>query len=281
MKFFIILDCNKLFNSFWMDRIFKLLIKFIFCKKKYLLSRSFIKVDNNASFIVEKGVRIINSKINIEPNCTVVIKKDTTIINCSLTLSGESTKVEIGSGNFLKNVTSFVKDGVLSLGDNNEIHSKKMHRNCELTIQGVVRIGNKNRLSCNIWTRYNSILSIGSYTNINDYSEIRCDEKVVIGNFNQISYNVMIWDTNTHCMYEPHERRELSKKYFLGYEYEKPKTAPIVIGDDCWIGKNASILKGVIISSNSIVGFGVLLTGKSIPENSVVVSDHSIRIMPK
>ena len=63
---------------------------------------------------------------------------------------------------------------------------------------------------------------IGNYNNINERSWLRADEQITIGDYNQISYNVMIWDTNTHNIYTPSKRRELTEKYypFFGYEYE-------------------------------------------------------------
>ena len=45
-------------------------------------------------------------------------------------------------------------------------------------------------------------------------SWLRADEQITIGDYNQISYNVMIWDTNTHNIYTPSKRRELTEKYY-------------------------------------------------------------------
>nr|WP_269851768.1 DapH/DapD/GlmU-related protein [Methanosarcina horonobensis] len=44
----------------------------------------------------------------------------------------------------------------------------------------------------------------------------------------------------------------------------------ISIEDDVWIGTNATILPGVTIGKNSVIGAGAVVN-KSIPPNSVVV----------
>jgi acetyltransferase-like isoleucine patch superfamily enzyme len=129
--------------------------------------------------------------------------------------------------------------------------------------------------------RYNGVLAIDRYTNINEYSEIRCDENIKIGKYTQISYNVNIWDTNTHCIFPSHKRRLLAEKHFplLGYDGEKPVTIPVLIGDDCWIGKDSSIMKGCHIGNECIIGFHTILINKQIPEGKTVTNSIDLKIM--
>ena len=77
-----------------------------------------------------------------------------------------------------------------------------------------------------VWVRFGGVVDIGRYTNINANSEIRCDDSVSIGAYNQISYNVRIWDTNTHSLLDKSERRTLTETRFpyFGYEKERPIT---------------------------------------------------------
>lgn len=49
----------------------------------------------------------------------------------------------------------------------------------------------------------------------------------------------------------------------------KLKTAPIEIGENAWIGANATILKGVKIGKNSIVAAGSVVN-KSVPDGYIV-----------
>lgn len=48
--------------------------------------------------------------------------------------------------------------------------------------------------------------------------------------------------------------------------------APVVVGDNCWIGAGAVICPGVTIGKNSVIGAGSVVT-KDIPENSVAAGN--------
>lgn len=47
------------------------------------------------------------------------------------------------------------------------------------------------------------------------------------------------------------------------------KTAPVIIGKDCWIGANSTILPGVTIGDYSVVAAGSVVT-KDVPSGSLV-----------
>lgn len=47
------------------------------------------------------------------------------------------------------------------------------------------------------------------------------------------------------------------------------RALPIVIGDDCWIGANASILQGVTIGRGCVIAAGSVVT-RDIPDNCLV-----------
>ena len=49
-------------------------------------------------------------------------------------------------------------------------------------------------------------------------------------------------------------------------------TKPIKIGNDVWIGVNVTILPGVTIGENAVVGAGAVVT-KDVPDNAVVVGN--------
>ncbi|MDU1630666.1 MAG: DapH/DapD/GlmU-related protein, partial [Lactococcus lactis] len=53
-------------------------------------------------------------------------------------------------------------------------------------------------------------------------------------------------------------------------------TAAIQIGRNCWIGSQVTILKGVTIGDNSIIGAGVVVY-QDVPENSIILSNGEIR----
>ena len=226
---------------------------------KYLFNGSWIRHLPGGKISLGKNVKIKNSNIFVNSNAILRI--------------GDNVRIE--------NANIYVGQGSLTLNECVIIQSSN-HEKATITIDnGICRIDDHSRISCRrIWIRFGGSLSIGSYTNINSGSEIRCDERISIGSFNQISYNINIWDTNTHSILPTDQRRQLTiDKYpSFGYEIARPITKPIFIGDDCWIGENATIFKGTSIGNGSIIGYGTFLSGKSIPSNSRVTCRRDLTI---
>lgn len=127
---------------------------------------------------------------------------------------------------------------------------------------------------------FRGLLKIGKYTNLNCETEVRCDESVEIGKFCMISYNVRIWDTNTHQQIPIEDRRNRTMKFFpsFGVETDRPSTRRVVIGDDCWLGESASILKGSQLGQHVTIGYNTLIIGTHIPDNVSVVGENNIKI---
>ena len=225
---------------------------------KYLFNKSYIRI-------------LKGGKCNISPKSR--IRRSHIIIY-------DGGELQIDDNVILDNVDIILKKGKLSIAKNSIITSRK-HK-VEVNLEnGNIVIGKNSKISCSrIWCRFGGNIKIGHYTNINDWSEIRSDERVEIGSFNQISYNVRIWDTNTHQILPKAERRIITKEYFpvFGKDLHRPVTMPVIIGDDCWIGEYSSILKGVTIGNGCVIGFGTFITKKNIPVNSQVYNKRDIII---
>ncbi len=189
--------------------------------------------------------------------------------------ASNNSHIKIGKNCVIQASDINIQNGSLIIGENVSLINTKIKIN-----QGTIIIKNNARIMCHIWIRYGGVVNIGEYTNINIGSEIRSDESITIGDFTQISYNVNIWDTNTHCIYPPYKRRELSKTIGIGNEIEKPITKPVKIGNDCWIAKNSSILKGVVLGDNTIVGYGTTIINKCIENNSIIVPKLDFKNKP-
>ena len=52
------------------------------------------------------------------------------------------------------------------------------------------------------------------------------------------------------------------------FEFCKTQTAPVVIGDNVWIGGGAILMPGVTIGDNVVIGAGSVVT-KDIPSDSI------------
>lgn len=107
-------------------------------------------------------------------------------------------------------------------------------------------------------TTKNATLQLGSNVGISN-STIYCTNHISIGNYVFIGNSCKIWDTNFHSI-DPTERCLDGDRDVL--------SAPVVIKDKAFIGGGVTILKGVTIGENSIIGAGSVVT-KSIPSNEI------------
>lgn len=85
-----------------------------------------------------------------------------------------------------------------------------------------------------------------------------------IGDDCMLSENIDIWNTDSHHIINEN-----------GNVINKNK--PIIIGNHVWIGKNCSILKGVIVGDNSIIGMSSVVT-KNVDKNSIYVGNPAQKV---
>lgn len=230
-------------------------------KWSYIPKHTFFRVCTTANVKIGKKVTIHNSRIIVTPGSSIEIGDNVTIENSEIS----------------------VDHGKCIIGDHSLIGSRESRLLLNIET-GDVSIGHHSKISVRrLWIRFCGILSIGDYTNINGGGEIRCDERIAIGSYNQISYNVNIWDTNTHNILPVDERRFVAQKYYpyFGKETSRPSTVPITIGDDCWIGQNSTILKGTILGDEVIVGFNTIIPGKVIPSKTTVVANVELKMIQR
>lgn len=231
-------------------------------KWKYLFHGSYVYVSCNSTLEIGKNVRIRHAKIHVSEHSKVVISNKVCITNAIIVCNNSS----------------------LSIGEESIVENGSMPMRCMLSISNKsnVSFGTHNRLRMKrVWARFGGKLHFGNYINLNEYSEIRCDENVTVGDFVEISYNVKIWDTNTHEFEKIEQRRERWKKLYLKRDVsEKPRTSPVYIGSDTWIGENVALLKGTTIGERCIVGFGTLVSGKTIPDRTTVLNKTELMMIP-
>ncbi len=105
-----------------------------------------------------------------------------------------------------------------------------------------------------------AMLEIGNNVGIS-CTAIVCHRKIVIGNDVKIGGNVVIYDTDFHSL-DARERNAIPEST------ANIRTAEVVIGDGVFIGAHSTILKGVSIGQNAIIGAGSIVT-KTVPENEL------------
>lgn len=103
-------------------------------------------------------------------------------------------------------------------------------------------------------------LSIGDNVGIS-CTAIICKKKIVIGNNVMIGGNTVIYDTDFHNL-------DSTMRAAIPEDHSSIKMKDVIIEDNVFIGAHVTILKGVRIGKNSIIGACSLVT-KSIPENEI------------
>ena len=108
-------------------------------------------------------------------------------------------------------------------------------------------------------------IKIGKNVQINDFVHISAANLITISDNVLIASKVFISDSS-HGKYD-------------GFNQDKPSTppqnrklysSPIFIGKNTWIGESVTILKGVSIGNNCIIGANSIVT-KDIPDNVIIV----------
>ena len=101
-------------------------------------------------------------------------------------------------------------------------------------------------------------ITIGDNVFFNNDCAVHAIKEIRIGSETIFGENVRVYDHNHRFADE--------KEAIKGQGYS---TAPVVIGEHCWIGSNVTILKGATIGDNCVIGAGCVIA-ENIPSNTVV-----------
>jgi acetyltransferase-like isoleucine patch superfamily enzyme len=143
--------------------------------------------------------------------------------------------------------------GCISIGRNfHAVSAKKrslftLFSPCHLTIIGDGRI------------------EIGKNVGLNG-TTIASRERISIGDYTMIGPNTFILDHDGHSAWPPRDRWTTSGT-----------SAPVVIGQDVWIGMNCIILKGVTIGCGSIIAAGSVVI-KDVEPNSLYAGNPAVKV---
>jgi maltose O-acetyltransferase len=122
---------------------------------------------------------------------------------------------------------------------------------------------------------YGKNIYIGKNCEINMNCTFLDDNRIQIGDRALIAPNVQIY-TSFHPTNAA--RRFEDSKSGGSFSFCETRTAPVVIGNDVWIGGGAIVLPGVVIGNNVVIGAGSVVT-KDIPDNFIAVGNpcHLLR----
>ena len=198
-------------------------------------------------------------------------------------------------------VSKFVQAGKMVLAFDNTVHGNQSQEvfsssNPDKLVSRVREYLNEVRVGINLQEK---IIQDGTWNvfQINNKADLIVGRNVICRNFEIFhvsSGKLILHDgvfVNNSCSFNCMERIEVGNGTMIGegvrfydhdhvYTAEKIEkwqwtTAPIRVGRDCWIGSNVTILKGVTIGDNTIIGAGCLIRN-DIPANSVVYNDGNL-----
>ena len=198
-------------------------------------------------------------------------------------------------------VSKFVQAGKIVLAFDNTVHGNQGQEvfsssNPDKLVSRMIEYLNEVRVGINLQEK---IIQDGTWNvfQINNKADLIVGSNVICRNFEIFhvsSGKLILHDgvfVNNSCSFNCMERIEVGNGTMMGegvrfydhdhvYTAEKIEkwqwtTAPIRVGRDCWIGSNVTILKGVTIGDNTIIGAGCLIRN-DIPANSVVYNDGNL-----
>lgn len=123
------------------------------------------------------------------------------------------------------------------------------------------------RKNCIFATHEGAVIEFGNGNFFNCNCVVAALESIKIGNMCSFGPNVCIYD-HDHAF---GRAREKNGEGFV--------TAPVEIGNNCWVGANTVILRGTKIGDGCVIGAGCVVKG-DIPANSLVTSGRELVIRP-
>ena len=139
----------------------------------------------------------------------------------------------------------------------------------EITIEGKSKLNIDKKLKMHngakIRVRKGGNLEIGKNFGMSNGCVVTAYEHIKIGDNVMLGPNVLIYD-------QDHDYRAEG-----GVAAMKFRTAPVIIGDNVWIGANTVILRGTTIGDNSVIGAGCILKGEY-QNNTVIVQKRKTQI---
>lgn len=160
------------------------------------------------------------------------------------------------------------KSGFKSVG-NNTCCGKNLSINCGQYIEIGDNFSGGNNLTLECWDsyrdsgkKYKPELIIGNNVTFTSDTQISCAHKVVIGDNCLFGRYVYISD-NTHG------KGDFSDLDISPIERELSSKGPVIIGKNVWVGRCSTILSGVTIGDNAIIGANSVVN-KDVSANAVV-----------
>ncbi|AUM94799.1 TPA: sugar O-acetyltransferase [Clostridium botulinum] len=149
--------------------------------------------------------------------------------------------------------------------DYNQTNSKNLEEKNRILTELLGGRGANLWITAPFFVDYGDNIYFGNNCKVNMNCTFLDDNKIIIGNNALIAPNVQIYTAfhPTNAQERFGEAREDGS-----FEFCKTQTAPVVIGNNVWIGGGVIIMPGVTIGDNVVIGAGSVVT-KDIPSNKI------------
>ncbi|HEX3959159.1 MAG TPA: DapH/DapD/GlmU-related protein [Trebonia sp.] len=154
------------------------------------------------------------------------------------------TQVRIGRGariNFVPGARLYVGFGLVSFTATP--CAIRLDRDAQLTIGGTVSLLRAVR----VYVANRGQLEIGHGCYVNDATTLWCFGRTTLGPWCGISANATILDSNMH-------------EIVIGGVHRRPRAQGVTIGENVWVGYGATIMPGVTLGDQAIIGAASVVT---------------------
>ncbi len=160
--------------------------------------------------------------------------------------------------------------------DYNLCDSKDLEKKDNILKQLLGGRGKNLWITAPFYVDYGNNIYFGNNCEVNMNCTFLDDNKIIIGDNALIAPNVQIYTA-----FHPTNARDRfgEVKEDGSFEFCKTQTAPVIIGDNVWIGGGAIIMPGVTIGNNVVIGAGSVVC-KDIPDD-VIAFGNPCRVIRK
>lgn len=141
-----------------------------------------------------------------------------------------------------------------------------------------VEIGDNVKLYGSIVSHGGGKVVVEDCVHLGPFSVIGAVKSVHVKKYAMISTGVHVIDNNNHPVH-PDERRMINEAGpntpLKGWQYST--SSPVVIGENVWLGRGTSVLKGVEVGDDSVVASSAVVT-KDVPVG-VIVAGNPARVV--
>lgn len=182
----------------------------------------------------------------------------------------------------MSNIDFFIKNGNVVVGENSKVDGLSVIITNYKKNEPYIIIGSNCMINGSV-TIYNqgAKVKIGDRVFIGPNTDLMCNDSITIESDVMLSWGITMIDTDAHSL-NWEDRKNDVIDWIKGENFKNwnvVKSKPIVIQSKSWIGFKSIILKGVTVSSGTIVGAGSVVTRNT--EKYTVVAGNPAKCIKK